>query len=111
MIINIFEAKTNLSKLIQQCLEGEEIIIANRGKAMVRLVPIEAKGINGFGKHKDWGNYDEAFSAETDDALANLFGLDSSVDILHKMPKHSSERGIVAHEVSDKYSVNQKKKP
>jgi|CXWL01.1.fsa_nt_gi prevent-host-death family protein len=38
---SIHEAKTQLSKLIQQALAGEEVIIAKAGKPVVRLVPIE----------------------------------------------------------------------
>jgi prevent-host-death family protein len=35
--VSIHEAKTHLSRLIQQALDGEEIIIANRNEPMVRL--------------------------------------------------------------------------
>ena len=37
-IVNIHEAKTHLSRLIQRALAGEEIIIAKGGKPMVRLL-------------------------------------------------------------------------
>ncbi len=37
---SIHEAKTNLSKLIQKALAGEEVIIANAGKPVVKLVAI-----------------------------------------------------------------------
>ena len=36
-IINIHEAKTNFSKLLQRVLNGEEIIIAKAGKPVARL--------------------------------------------------------------------------
>jgi prevent-host-death family protein len=39
MLINIYDAKTHFSKLINQVLKGEEIIIARDGKPLVRLVP------------------------------------------------------------------------
>ncbi len=39
--INIHEAKTHLSKLIQMALDGEEVIIAKRDKPLVKLVVIE----------------------------------------------------------------------
>ena len=39
---NIHAAKTNLSKLIEQALAGEEVVIARAGKALVRLTPVEA---------------------------------------------------------------------
>jgi prevent-host-death family protein len=38
MLINIHDAKTNFSKLINQVLKGDEIIIAKDGKPLVRLV-------------------------------------------------------------------------
>jgi prevent-host-death family protein len=38
----IHEAKTHLSKLIRKALDGEEVIIANRDKPLVRLQAIEA---------------------------------------------------------------------
>jgi len=40
MEVNIHEAKTQLSKLIQQVLDGEEVIIAKAGTPLVRLVRI-----------------------------------------------------------------------
>lgn len=37
-IINIHEAKTNLSRLIEKTLSGEDVIIAKAGKPVVKLV-------------------------------------------------------------------------
>jgi prevent-host-death family protein len=37
---NIHEAKTQLSRLIEAALAGEEVIIQKAGKPAVRLVPI-----------------------------------------------------------------------
>jgi prevent-host-death family protein len=37
--VNIHEAKTHLSRLLQRVAAGEEIIIANRGVPVARLVP------------------------------------------------------------------------
>ncbi|MDH6535953.1 type II toxin-antitoxin system Phd/YefM family antitoxin [Aurantimicrobium minutum] len=39
--VNILEARNSLSRLVSFAVQGEEIVIANRGKAVVRLVPIE----------------------------------------------------------------------
>jgi prevent-host-death family protein len=39
-IANIHEAKTQLSKLVERALEGEEVIIARAGKPAFGLVPI-----------------------------------------------------------------------
>jgi len=35
--VNIHEAKTQLSKLIQEALDGEEVVIAKDSKPLVRL--------------------------------------------------------------------------
>jgi prevent-host-death family protein len=40
MLVNILEAKNRLSQLIKSAQAGEEVIIANRGKPVVRLVPM-----------------------------------------------------------------------
>jgi prevent-host-death family protein len=39
-ISNIHDAKTNLSKLIEAALRGEEVVIAKAGKPVVRIVAI-----------------------------------------------------------------------
>ena len=38
---SIYAAKTNFSKLVQKALRGEKVIIANRDKPILQLVPIE----------------------------------------------------------------------
>jgi prevent-host-death family protein len=38
--VNIHEAKTHLSRLIERAAQGEEIIIAKAGTPKVRLAPI-----------------------------------------------------------------------
>ena len=39
--INLYEAKTKLSKLVDRAAAGEEIIIARAGKPKAKLVPYE----------------------------------------------------------------------
>lgn len=39
--VNIHDAKTNFSKLIEAVAQGEEIIIAKAGKPAARLLPIQ----------------------------------------------------------------------
>ena len=39
--VNIHEAKTHLSRLVERVQAGEEIIIAKAGRPAARLVPIE----------------------------------------------------------------------
>ena len=39
--VNIYEAKSKFSKLINQAIAGEEIIIAKSGKPVAKLVPFK----------------------------------------------------------------------
>jgi prevent-host-death family protein len=39
--VNVFEAKTNLSKLLDRVEQGEEVIIARSGKPVARLTQLE----------------------------------------------------------------------
>jgi prevent-host-death family protein len=38
--VNIHEAKTHFSKLIERVQAGEEVVVAKAGRAVARLVPI-----------------------------------------------------------------------
>lgn len=40
--VNIHEAKTHLSRLLQRVIAGEEIIIARSGRPVARLVPFDS---------------------------------------------------------------------
>lgn len=42
IIVNVQEAKTHLSRLMEQAHAGQEIILAKAGKPYARLVPLEA---------------------------------------------------------------------
>ncbi len=39
--INVYDAKTHLSRLLDQVAEGKEIIIARAGKPVAKLVPYQ----------------------------------------------------------------------
>ena len=57
MEINIHEAKTHFSKLLQRVAGGEEITIARAGAPVARLVPAdprESKRPLGFAKGEVW---------------------------------------------------------
>jgi prevent-host-death family protein len=43
--VNLYEAKTTLSRLVAEALEGEEVVIARAGKPLVRLVPCRAEDL------------------------------------------------------------------
>lgn len=73
LIANIFEAKTNLSKLIEQVLAGKEVIIAKAGKPVARLVTYKEKKkprVPGLLKGKIWMSDD--FNEE-DEEINKLF--------------------------------------
>lgn len=40
MQVNLHDAKTHLSRYVEQALDGEDVVIARAGKALVRLVPV-----------------------------------------------------------------------
>jgi prevent-host-death family protein len=40
--VNIHEAKTHLSKLVDQAAKGEPFVIAKAGKPLVKVVPLDA---------------------------------------------------------------------
>lgn len=42
LTFNIHEAKTQLSRLVEEASKGREFVIAKAGKPMVRVVPLEA---------------------------------------------------------------------
>ena len=40
--VNVHEAKTQLSRLLDQAMAGEEVIIMRSGRRLVRLTPVES---------------------------------------------------------------------
>ena len=72
MKVNMLEAKNQLSQLVKDALAGEDIVIANNGEPMVRLVPVARKGhLGGWGKLKKFrAAIDAAFTPEIDQQIA-----------------------------------------
>jgi prevent-host-death family protein len=72
--VNMLEAKSQLSKLVKQALEGEDVVIASNGEPMVRLVPVARKGrLLGWGRLKKFGaGVDAAFTPEVDAEVARI---------------------------------------
>lgn len=71
--VNMHQAKTSLSRLVERALAGEEIVIARNGEPLVKLVPIEKdppRRIPGKYKGKIWISPDFEF---TDEEIAELF--------------------------------------
>ncbi len=52
-LVNVHEAKTHLSRLLEQALAGDDVIIMRSGRPLVRLVPVDqapARRVVGTGK-------------------------------------------------------------
>ena len=71
--VNIHQAKTQLSRLIERVCAGEEIIIARGGRPVARLAPLEQRRPRRLGllKGKIWVAKD--FNAPLPDDLLDLF--------------------------------------
>lgn len=73
-MVNIHEAKTHFSKLVQRAAGGEEIVIAKAGVPVAKLVAYEKpKGLTpGLWKGRAWAA-DDWDSDETNAEVAKLF--------------------------------------
>lgn len=71
--INLYEAKTHLSELVERAAQGEEIIIAKAGRPLARLVPLAQRANPrklGLLMHENIG-----MNADFDDPLPDGFRL------------------------------------
>jgi len=72
--VNLHDAKTHLSRLVEAAAKGDEIIIAKAGKPMARLVPLRPsarkKRRPGALKGKIWvaADFDAPLTAEEQSA-------------------------------------------
>ena len=72
--INIHQAKTHFSKLVDAVMEGESIVIAKAGKPVVKLVPIEEpKPKRRFGILKGKIKIADDFDAPLPDDILKFF--------------------------------------
>ena len=77
---NIHQAKTNLSKLLSEVELGEEIIIANRGVPIAKLVPFREDSARQASLGTDRGRFtvpDDFNDPLPEDILAGFEGVDS----------------------------------
>jgi prevent-host-death family protein len=71
---NVHEAKTHLSRLLEQVAEGEEIVIARAGKPVARLVPAKpAPGARVLGIEKGRVFIADDFDAPLPDDVLKSF--------------------------------------
>jgi prevent-host-death family protein len=74
--VNVHEAKTHLSRLLDRVSQGEEIVIARAGKPAARLVPIgKSAGRRVFGHDRGRFTVPDDFDAPLpDDVIATFEG-------------------------------------
>ena len=71
--VNVHEAKTHLSKLLEQVEGGEEVIIARAGHPVARLIPFARPGKRPLGLDAGLGFIAADFDAPLpDDLLADF---------------------------------------
>lgn len=78
-LVNLYQAKTNLSRIVDEAAAGEEIIIAKAGKPWARLVPYspaQPRRVPGAWEGKLWiaEDFDEPLPAEVLAAFAGEGG-------------------------------------
>lgn len=64
-VVNVHEAKTHLSRLLDDVAAGEEIVLAKAGRPYARLVPLERPSERPLGFVG--GSVDDAFFEPLDD--------------------------------------------
>lgn len=76
LTVNIHEAKTNLSRLVEEAARGQVFIIAKAGKPLVKVVPIDARsevGAHRLGFMAGEFEVPEDFDTLGADVIAELF--------------------------------------
>jgi prevent-host-death family protein len=71
--VGVHEAKTHLSRLLDDVAAGEEILITRRGEPAARLVALATNGPRVFGVDRGRLAIPEDFDAPLDDDVLNAF--------------------------------------
>ncbi|WP_432512232.1 type II toxin-antitoxin system Phd/YefM family antitoxin [Kineococcus sp. SYSU DK001] len=74
--VNVHEAKTHLSRLLEAVERGEDVVIARAGKPVARLVPARSRGARRPGVWKGQVVIADDFDDTPDDLVA-AFGDDA----------------------------------
>jgi prevent-host-death family protein len=72
--VDIDDAKTDLSLLVDEAIAGEEVVLAKKGKPVVRLTPIKSKIPRQPGAMKGMIWVSDDFDAPLPPDLARAFG-------------------------------------
>jgi prevent-host-death family protein len=71
--VNIHEAKTHLSRLVEEVAAGAEIVISKNGVPRAKLVPLDSSRKLKFGVMKGKLRYPDDFDAPLPDEVMALF--------------------------------------
>jgi prevent-host-death family protein len=71
--VNMHEAKSDLSRLVERALAGEDIVIARAGVPVVRLVPVQQVGKRRLGQWRGKVKLSEDFDAPLPDEELELW--------------------------------------
>jgi prevent-host-death family protein len=74
MIVNVSEAKTNLSKLLDMVYHGEKVVIAKNNLPVADLVAHKPTGKRKLGLYKGKVTIPEAFDEEDKEINAMFYG-------------------------------------
>ena len=75
MRVNMHEAKSKLSQLVEAVNQGEEVIIAKSGKPVAQLIPYKEKVARQFGTRKGKVKMAEDFdSQKVNREISDMFG-------------------------------------
>lgn len=72
-VVNLYEAKTQLSSLVERAAGGEEIVIAKAGRPLARLVAYEPRPALRFGSLKGKIEIPEDFDRLAADEIDEMF--------------------------------------
>jgi prevent-host-death family protein len=87
MKVNLYEAKTQLSSLVERARAGEEIIIAKGGRPVARLVALSSdRPARKPGRAKGKIRIGPDFDAPLPDDIATAFGADGN-DASNRSPQ------------------------
>lgn len=71
--VNVYEAKSRLSELLNLVSQGEEVVICKAGKPMARLVPFGSPQPRRPGRLRDYGPLEASFFEPLPEEILSSF--------------------------------------
>ncbi|WP_432489586.1 type II toxin-antitoxin system Phd/YefM family antitoxin [Kineococcus sp. SYSU DK018] len=86
--MNVHEAKTHLSRLLEAVERGEDVVIARSGKPVARLVPARSRGARRPGSWKGQAAIAADFDRTSDELVAAFHEDVDDVDDVDDVKPH-----------------------